>query len=278
MNGRWMVALLLLPLGCVSLDRFRQLEGENRALAAEKQRLEDDLYQMRNGQGAWEQRLAALQNENAQLKGDNQRLQDVARQAQATLDEMLAKATPQDLIISGPALPPKLNEALESFAEQHPDAIEYDPSQGVIRWKGDLLFALGSDVVVDSAKSTLRQFAQIIKSDAARDFEVLVVGHTDITPIKREVTLQRHPTNWHLSAHRAISVADFLIHEGYAPRNIGVAGYGEYRPVIKETSPDALSKNRRVEILILRQGALTKIAQAGTLAPLEDGRLALMMP
>ena len=73
----------------------------------------------------------------------------------------------------------------------------------------------------------LRGFSDIIKSPAAAGFEVIVVGHTDNKPISRPQTKQNHPTNWHLSAHRSIAVANVLLRNGYQPERVGVMGCGE---------------------------------------------------
>ena len=124
----------------------------------------------------------------------------------------------------------------------------------------DLLFASGSDVVRDSSKEALRAFCEVIKSPAAADFEAIVVGHTDTQPIKKSA--EKHPTNWHLSAHRAISVSTVLRQNGYGPERLGVMGYGEYRPVADNASAEGAAKNRRVEIYLIPAGSIVRRADA----------------
>ena len=45
-------------------------------------------------------------------------------------------------------------------------------------------------------------------------FDLVVAGHTDDVPIKKAATKAKHPTNWHLSVHRAISVANVKVTSG----------------------------------------------------------------
>ena len=99
---------------------------------------------------------------------------------------------------------------------------EYDAKRGAVKWKSDLLFALGSDIVRDSAKPSLQAFSKIAKSSAAAQFDVIVVGHTCNLRIAKESTRRLHPTNWHLSAHRAISVNSLLMGYGVPKTRTGV--------------------------------------------------------
>jgi chemotaxis protein MotB len=149
------------------------------------------------------------------------------------------------------ALPPELDTALRNFATRHPDSVEFDSARGTVKWKSDLLFALGSDVVMDSAKGSLQEFARIMNSPAAEPFDITIVGHTDNTRIAKPATKAKHPTNWHLSAHRAISVMDVLRDYSIAEGRMGVMGYGEYRPLVDNTDAAAKSQNRRVEIYVV---------------------------
>jgi len=172
------------------------------------------------------------------------------------LEGMAGRQGLGDITIAGQMLPEPLDTALKRFAQEHPQAVTYDASRGTIKWTSDLLFALGSDVVKESSMAALRGFADIIKSDAASDFEVIVVGHTDNTPIGRPETKQRHPSNWHLSAHRAISVASILQRDGYGAERIGIMGFGEYRPIADNASDAGKSQNRRVEIYLVPRGSI----------------------
>ncbi len=151
-------------------------------------------------------------------------------------------------------LPQNLSNALQTFATKHPDMVEFDAERGLLKWKSDLLFDLGSADLKPAAKPALQEFANIVNSEAANDFDVLIAGHTDNTRIARPQTRQLHPTNWHLSAHRAISVLFALINDGVAPTRQTVMGYGEYQPVAPNDTPEHKALNRRVEIYLVKKG------------------------
>ena len=105
-------------------------------------------------------------------------------------------------------------------------------------------------------------FAEIMESPAAGGFDALVVGHTD-TLQPGKTTRQRHPSNWHLSAHRAISVSKALQKYGIGPTRIGVMGFGEYKPIQPNDNEEGRAQNRRVEIHLVPQGSIGSAAHAG---------------
>src|SRR6266478_5959319 len=71
-----------------------------------------------------------------------------------------------------------------------------------------------------------------------------VDGHTDVRPI---VTSQ-YPSNWALSAARAISVVQYLITKGVSPQRLVAAGFGEFQPLDPALTEDAFRRNRRLEL------------------------------
>ena len=68
-------------------------------------------------------------------------------------------------------------------------------------------------------------------------------GHTDARPISNA----RFPSNWELSAARAISVAQYLVSRGVSPNRLVAAGFGEFTPLDPGTTDDAYRRNRRIE-------------------------------
>jgi chemotaxis protein MotB len=156
----------------------------------------------------------------------------------------------QRLLAGGAALPVELSTMLEDFAKDK-DIVSYDSAKGVVKFKSDLTFESGSDKVSPAAAEALKSLSTILNTDAARDFDVIVAGHTDDVRIARSATREKHPTNWHLSAHRAISVLDIMTKDGIAPERLSVRGFGEYRP-LEANKPN--SQNRRVEIYIVPKG------------------------
>lgn len=73
-----------------------------------------------------------------------------------------------------------------------------------------------------------------------------VDGHTDVRPISNA----RFPSNWELSASRAISVVKYLITRGISADRVVAAGFGEFQPIDPANNDDAYRRNRRIELKI----------------------------
>lgn len=272
--GGWVVGCLvggfgLVGLsGCVSLDGHLKLRAAHRNLTAEQQALQRELFDVRHTNESLRTRVDSLSRERqinedlaSNLRRENELLDEIRQKAQSEL-ERIANWPLRDIAIAGPKLPEPLHYALKQFADEHPSAVVYDAPHGTVKWKADLLFPLGNDVVKQTSKKSLQRFTQIMMLPAATAFEVIVVGHTDNRPIVRRATKEKHPTNWHLSAHRAIAVGIELRKYGYAPERISVMGFGEYRPVADNQTEKGSSQNRRVEIYIVPKGTIVATSDA----------------
>ena len=87
---------------------------------------------------------------------------------------------------------------------------------------------------------------------------IRIEGHTDNLPMSNG----RFPSNWELSASRAINVAKYFIEKhNIQPGRIATTGYSSYRPVASNDTPEGRSKNRRVDIVILNQAESGKEPQ-----------------
>ena len=73
-------------------------------------------------------------------------------------------------------------------------------------------------------------------------------GHTDTDPIKTA----RYADNMDLSTQRAANVWRRLVAKGIDPKKSAAIGYGEYRPVAPNDTPENKAKNRRVVVTVLR--------------------------
>ncbi|HDN85114.1 MAG TPA: flagellar motor protein MotB [Candidatus Aerophobetes bacterium] len=106
-----------------------------------------------------------------------------------------------------------------------------------------ILFELGKAELKPAIFPLLDKIAIILKK---LPNEITVEGHTDNLPIHTE----RFPSNWELSAARAINVAKYLIKKGVSPSRVGVVGYADSRPIYPNDTPEHRASNRRVEIFI----------------------------
>jgi chemotaxis protein MotB len=259
--GLVMLAAVVLG-GCVSQGKYDELKFAQRNCEAERERLTAELAGAQNTIRTMDQEIKRLKDLLAEREAFINALKDRLEKAGIAIDKLtnvydkLAnQRIPTGGLLQAP-LPPALNQALIDFAKKYPNMIEYDPARGVLKFKSDLLFDLGSAKVKEEAVAPLQEFAKILGIPEAANFDAVVVGHTDNIPIGKPGTRQAHPTNWHLSVHRSISVMEVLRDAGVNSERIGVMGYGEYRPVAQNTSAENRAKNRRVEIYIVPKQAI----------------------
>jgi chemotaxis protein MotB len=71
-----------------------------------------------------------------------------------------------------------------------------------------------------------------------------VDGHTDARPINTA----QFPSNWALSASRAIAVVQYLVSKGVPPQRLVAAGFGEFQPLDLGSSDESYARNRRIEL------------------------------
>jgi chemotaxis protein MotB len=110
-----------------------------------------------------------------------------------------------------------------------------------------VLFNSGSADLTLSSRDLVNRIADILTPLA--DNQICVEGHTDNRPIHTS----QFPSNWELSAARAVTVLKILLaNPNLKPGNLSSIGYGEYRPIASNDTPDGRAKNRRVTIVILK--------------------------
>lgn len=116
----------------------------------------------------------------------------------------------------------------------------------VIRFADTVLFDLGRDELKAEARSLLERMAAFLGGE---EYHVRVEGHTDNLPIRTE----RFPSNWELSTARATRVVRFLAEtKAMDPTRLSVVGFGEFRPLVPNTSEANRALNRRVDLVVLR--------------------------
>jgi chemotaxis protein MotB len=116
-------------------------------------------------------------------------------------------------------------------------------------FQSELFFERGQAILKPEAMPELDRIAALLvelEKQIPPDIPwvLRVDGHTDVRPI---ATLQ-FPSNWALSASRAIAVVQYLIQKGIPPQRLVAAGFGEFQPLDPATTDDAYAKNRRIEL------------------------------
>ena len=116
-------------------------------------------------------------------------------------------------------------------------------------FQSEVFFDAGAAVVrpegraeLDKLATALLELEKQIPTDVA--WVLRVDGHTDVRPIASAA----YPSNWELSAARAISVVQYLIAKGISPQRLVAAGFGEFQPLEAGQTEDAFRRNRRIEL------------------------------
>jgi chemotaxis protein MotB len=156
----------------------------------------------------------------------------------------------------------RLKEQVDTYAREK--GVQ-DKVQTVIAERGLVIRLLTDRVLFDSgaaelkpeAAPTLTKVAEIVAREGKH--QIMVEGHTDPVPIHGSL----FPTNWELSTARASRVVRFLIDGGVARRRLSAAGYASLHPIADNATAAGRSRNRRVEIVLLRSGASQTANQGG---------------
>lgn len=219
-RSTWMCMLPMLAAGAVGCQN--KVHDENVALRQQNVELQDKL----RGQ---ESELAARPQQ-----GDIAALQGQLAERDKAIEDLRAQLTAKPAPGEAPADP-----------ELSGLTVTRDDRAGTITVAvpGAVLFASGDAAVKATAGTTLKKLAAVVKKDFAGK-KVIVVGHTDATPITR--TKDKWKDNLDLSAARARSVADYLIKEGgLSDKLVGMQAMAETQP---KKTPE---QSRRVEIVVV---------------------------
>jgi len=199
-------------------------EELDRILQSKSDSLSASIFELRR-------KVADLDAENAKLKAENAGLVK-AREEQVQ----------------------KVSSTYESLLEKMKSEI----SQGQVtisELKGKLTVNMVDSILFDSGKAEIKKggleilgkVVSILKD--VSDKSIRIEGHTDNVQISRALA-QRYPTNWELSAARAINVARYLQDEGIDPGQLSAVAYGEWKPVATNDTAEGKAKNRRIEIIL----------------------------
>ena len=246
-------ACVVLLNGCVAEQQYKDLKVQNDTQQKRIAELESKMQATRL-------KLEQLTRELDTIESRNSIEADALKQKIAALEEHLAKkkaliaSMQQQLLYGGAQLPVELSTTLEDFADGE-KMVTYDSSRGIVKFESDLLFERGSDQMSSAAAEVVKSLCKILNSEQGKKFDIIVAGHTDDIRIGRPATRQKHPTNWHLSAHRAISVLGVMAKSKIASERMSVRGFGEFRPIApNKPNKKGNPQNRRVEIYIVPKG------------------------
>ena len=162
---------------------------------------------------------------------------ELKQQVEEREKELGALRGTQDELVSG------LKKEIESRQVQ----VERFRDQLRVDVVDELLFDSGEAELKPGGQAVLKKVGDILHKAEGRGIEVQ--GHTDNVPIVGALA-KRYPTNWELSAARAVNVARFLQQSGVDPKRLSAAAHSEYQPRSANDSDEGKRKNRRIEILL----------------------------
>ena len=251
------------------LSEMARLSEQIRALTALRDELERRAAQEQRGR----ERAEAESGERARLaESAAAQVALLTRQTEALRAELarlsraldLAEAEGRDRNAQIALLGQRLNAALAARVEELQryrsdffgrlrDVLGERPEVRIVGdrfvFQGEVLFAPGSAELSDAGLRQLRDLAGVlsdvtplIPADVA--WVLRVDGHADRTPIRSV----RFASNWELAAARAIAVAQILIAEGLPANRVAATSFGDAQPIDPGDSPQALARNRRIEL------------------------------
>ena len=235
--------------------KVTSLEELMASLNAQLAKITQDLDLEKNAQT--DQRTA-----NERLKTDLEKLEERLRQLQVLLNQAQAETTQKDAEVK------KLQlglQALEKEQDKHKDSIKVGQfrSQFFAQLKSilgdrsdvrvvddrfvfqsEVLFSIGSAELGEEGQKQLNELIKALKEIGSKippeiNWILRVDGHTDKHPIKST----QFPSNWELSAARAIAVVQYMIKKGINGKHLVAAGFGEFQPI----NVAEVDRNRRIE-------------------------------
>jgi chemotaxis protein MotB len=142
----------------------------------------------------------------------------------------------------------QLNEAISKQLSELVD-------QNLVRIRRErfwLEIEINTSVLFDTASAELSPeslpvLERISETLAGTQTKIQVEGHTDSRPIHTAA----FASNWELSAARSANLVRLFVKHGVAPEHLAAVGFGEYRRVADNDTPEGRQKNRRVVIVVM---------------------------
>jgi chemotaxis protein MotB len=231
-------------------EQIIRLNAERDKLSAEREKLivEKDNLNARLGANAEElartiaettRTINELKSRTVELEGDRQMLEETIAMLKKTREEAVrtVSSTYDGLL-----------KEMKEEIEQGQIAITELKGKLTVDVVDKILFDSGQSEIKPEGLAVLKRVVDILI--AVTDKTIRVEGHTDNVPIKGALA-KRYPTNWELSAARAITVTRYLEKEGLDPVLLSAAAFGEYLPVADNDTAEGRAKNRRIAIILL---------------------------
>lgn len=226
------------------------LKSEYDKLSAEAAGLAKDKLALTKDKGELEQVLKAksdtlsqnisdLRQKVAGLEGENKKLKEDIADLQKIKEEKVKEVS---------STYEQLLQNMKSEIAQGQVTISELKGKLTVNMEAAILFDSGKADVKTDGLEILLKMVETLKN--VKDKAIRIEGHTDNIQISGALTRQ-FPTNWELSAARAINVTKYLQQQGLDPANLSAAAFAEYKPVADNGTKEGRAKNRRIEITLV---------------------------
>ncbi len=175
------------------------------------------------------------------------------REKAAREAEQKAGQQEKEIDAASEALADSIEQAMSELMDAGLIEVRRDKRWIEVEIKSSILFGSGSAELASGAQPVLRKLAEKL---APLNNTIHVEGFTDNVPIDNF----EFPSNWELSAARAASVVHLFTRLGVSPERMAAIGYGEYRPIASNDTPEGRARNRRV-VLVIMSGADPRVSQ-----------------
>ena len=239
----------LLP-ACVPKSKYLQLQSDlartSEKLSYTNSRLsyiEESREKCMDSLADFQGRLKEKEGEKAQLSNKVEDLKYDIEKKESIIEEQ------SRVIRELHATKEKIEDSLKEQIEAQEVKIEEIEGKLKVTFVDKILFDTGKVQIGKRGQEALLGLADSLREN--KNQNVVVEGHTDDVPIGLAL-MDKYPTNWELSAARAIGVARFLQEKGWLePERLAVAAYSYYKPVASNDTPQGRSQNRRIEIILV---------------------------
>jgi chemotaxis protein MotB len=228
------------------LDENRMLKTRVEALTGDLAKMTNDLSEMTKDRDlqkaesdSLSQTIVELRGKIAVLETENRKLRQNIVALQKAQKEKVQKVstTYQDLL-----------EKMKKEIAEGQVTISELKGKLTVNMVDAILFDTGKAEVKQDGLEVLNKVISILKDETEK--AIRIEGHTDDVPISGNLA-KRFPTNWELSAARAINVTRFLQKQGIDPEVLSAVAYGEYKPISDNETPEGRAMNRRIEIILV---------------------------
>lgn len=237
------VILIILTASCVSQSKYQKLE---KTLADEQARQQAEIEALQKQKAALEKAAAELRTEKEQRGLEIASLSDQMNEMERQTAETSAQKDEEIQRLKGTY--ESLVSDLKGEIEKGEIKVTQIQDKLSVNLVEKILFDSGRAEVKPQGKEILAKVGNILKN--VQDKEIRIEGYTDNVPIGGSLR-QRFPTNWELSTQRATNVLRFLQEEtGVEGAHLSAVGYGEFRPIAGNDTPEGRAQNRRIEIVL----------------------------